>query len=160
MAYWWEQRSDERYWCEITDREVIGEDLWCPQTDEADKPYWSYSLINDVAKGDIVFHYYTPDRAFIGASVACGVVEETEIVHVPHGTVGRARQEDRQPRPAWRLPLTGYRTASQPFPLSVLDAAHERRWLEEWVKITSVEMSVPRFRSSSTLGSCGVLRVI
>jgi len=100
MAEWWEGAPGERYWCEITDREVIGEDLWCPQLDESEKPkpYWSYSMINEVAQGDIVFHYYTPDRAYLGASVACGVVEDTEIVHAPHGTVGRTKEEDPKPR--------------------------------------------------------------
>jgi hypothetical protein len=137
MAYWWAGRNGERYWCEITDRADVGEDLWCPQKDEANKPYWSYSLINEVAHGDIVYHYYTPDRAFVGASVACGVVEESSIVHTPHGTVGRARHGDRQPRPAWRLPLTGYREARKAFPLAELDAPRERRWLEECIETTS-----------------------
>jgi hypothetical protein len=49
MAYWWDAKPDERYWCEITDREDIGADLKCPQTNEAGGEYWSYSFINDVS---------------------------------------------------------------------------------------------------------------
>ena len=39
----------------------------CPQTNEAGQPYWSYSLIRDVAAGDIVFHYSTREQAFVAA---------------------------------------------------------------------------------------------
>ena len=70
----------ERYWCEITDRDDVGANLKCPQTDESGKSYWSYGLIQEVARGDIVFHYATSRRAFVAASVACGVLEESPIV--------------------------------------------------------------------------------
>ena len=42
MPYWWEASPVERYWCEITDRDDIGADLKCPQTDETGDEYWSY----------------------------------------------------------------------------------------------------------------------
>jgi hypothetical protein len=51
MFYWWEASTDERYWCEITDRDDIGADLHCPQTDESGKSYWSYSLVNAIWAG-------------------------------------------------------------------------------------------------------------
>jgi hypothetical protein len=70
MARWWDSNPEERYWCEITDRRDIGSDLKCPQTNEADRKYWSYSLINEVAPGDVVFHYWTRTKSFVGASVA------------------------------------------------------------------------------------------
>jgi hypothetical protein len=69
MAEWWAGSPDERYWCEVTDRADVGANLWCPQLDESGKPYWSYSLIHSIAPGDLVFHYSTKRRAFIGASV-------------------------------------------------------------------------------------------
>ena len=56
---WWIDQAREIYWCEITDREDIGSDLKCPQIDDKGDPYWSYSLINQVLPGDIVFHYST-----------------------------------------------------------------------------------------------------
>jgi len=75
MADWWDGIPEERYWCEVTDRSDIGANLWCPQTDESGKPYWSYSLIHAIAPADIVFHYSTNRTAFVGASVAGGPVE-------------------------------------------------------------------------------------
>src|SRR5262245_51360222 len=129
MPYWWAGRSDERYWCEITDREDLGADLHCPQTDEAGKLYWSYSLINEVAQGDIVFHYWTPERSFVAASVVCGVLENSQMVWVPHGTVGRSKEDDRRPRASWRLALTGLEPTKPPLRLKALDAPSERNWI-------------------------------
>jgi hypothetical protein len=101
VANWWEGDPTERYWSEITDRDDIGADLKCPQTDEGGSRYWSYDLIHGVWPGDIVFHYSTPRRSFVGASVAGGPVEERPIVWVPHGTVGRSKRGERAPRPGW-----------------------------------------------------------
>jgi hypothetical protein len=65
MADWWRGHPDESYWCEITDRPDIGADLKCPQTNEAGAAYRSYSLINEVKPGEIVFHYSTREKALI-----------------------------------------------------------------------------------------------
>jgi hypothetical protein len=67
MAEWWDGKPDERYWCEITGRDDIGANLRCPQTSDLGKPYWSYSLINQVKPGDIVFHYSKQKQCVIGA---------------------------------------------------------------------------------------------
>lgn len=85
MAEWWDGRPSERYWCEVTDRGDIGSDLKAPQKDESGQDYWSYSLIADVLLGDVVFHYSTRFKIFIGASVAGGPMGERPIVWVPHG---------------------------------------------------------------------------
>ena len=111
MADWWADRPDERYWCEVTDRRDIGSDLKCPQTKESGEAEWSYILINAIVPGDIVFHYSTRSRAFVGASVAGGPVEERPIVWAPHGTVGRKKKNSRSPRPGWWRPLYGYKQA-------------------------------------------------
>ncbi len=66
MPNWWDGRSNERYWCEVTDRADVGSDLKAPQKNEADADYWSYSLIEEVVPGDVVFHYSTRDKAFSG----------------------------------------------------------------------------------------------
>jgi len=66
MAWWWEASDEEKFWCEITDRRDIGSDLKCPQTDDAGRDYWSYFLIQAVWPGDIVFHYSTRTRPFVG----------------------------------------------------------------------------------------------
>src|SRR5262245_44740977 len=99
MPDWWANDPDERYWCEVTDRTDLGADLKCPQANEDGRAYWSYSLIHAIRPGDIVFHYSTRGRAFVGASVAGGPVEARSIVWAPHGTVGRKKQEERSARP-------------------------------------------------------------
>jgi hypothetical protein len=134
MPYWWEASPVERYWCEITDRDDLGGDLKCPQTSETGKEYWSYSLINLIEPGDIVFHYSTRSKAYVGASVAGTPVEERPIVWAPHGTVGRGKPEARSARPGWWLPLYGFTVAEQP-PLSLaeLNAPDERAWLAKWL---------------------------
>lgn len=133
MSYWWEASPEERYWCEITDREDIGADLKCPQANEAGRDYWSYSLIRSVQPGDIVFHYSTTGRAYVGASVAGGPVESRAIVWAPHGTVGRAKEEPRQARPGWWLPLYGFKISANPLTLAELHAPDEQAWIREWL---------------------------
>lgn len=133
MAEWWDERSNERYWCEVTDRDDIGLDLKAPQRDESGQDYWSYSLIRDVMPGDIVFHYSTRLKVFIGASVAGGPMEERPIVWIPHGTVGRAKDLVRQGRPGYWRPLYGYRRATSPLTLSAINGSVEAQWLRSWV---------------------------
>src|SRR5262245_33831745 len=105
MAYWWESDPTERYWVEITDRDDLGADLKCPQTDEAGRDYWSYSLIHDITPGDTIFHYSTKGKSFRGASIAGGPIEDRPIVWAPHGTVGRSKSDERTPRAGWWRPL-------------------------------------------------------
>lgn len=135
MANWWDGQSNERYWCEVTDREDLGADLKAPQKDEANQNYWSYSLIEQVLPGDIVFHYSTRHKAFAGASVAGGPMEERPILWAPHGTSGRTKnstREDRE-RPGYWRPLYGYRQATPPLPLATLAEPLEVDWLRKWV---------------------------
>lgn len=129
--YWWADLPGERYWCEITDRSKPGDDLLCPQTQEGGKPYWSYSLILQIRPGDIIFHYYTPLKAFVGASVATGVALPDKMSWVPHGTVGRGKKEHAVSRPAWRLPISGYVTASTP--LTLTDVQKDEVWVRKWI---------------------------
>lgn len=133
MTLWWEASQDERYWCEITDRPDIGADLKCPQADEQGKPYWSYSLIRSVWPGDVVFHYSTRAMAFVGVSVAGGPLEERPIVWAPHGTVGRVKNETRQARAGWWLPLFGHIQLPRPLTLDSLQAPDEQTWIRQWI---------------------------
>src|SRR5690242_16555378 len=89
-AYWWDSSPRERFWVEITDRKDIGADLHCPQTNDEGKFEWSYSLINHIMPGDIVFHYSTRTKRFEGASVASGPVEERTVYWLAHGTTKRS----------------------------------------------------------------------
>jgi hypothetical protein len=133
MTDWWSEDPRESYWCEITDRMDIGEDLKCPQEKEDGRPYWSYDLIRSVWPGDIVFHYSTRERAFVGASVAGGPIEERPIFWVPHGTVGRANASQRQLRPGWWLPLYGFHPASEPLSISALRNPVDEEWIRTWI---------------------------
>lgn len=133
MANWWDGQSNERYWCEVTDRKDLGADLKAPQKDEADQDYWSYSLIEQVLPGDVVFHYSTRQKVFAGASVAGGPMEERPILWAPHGTSGRAKDSVREERPGYWRPLYGYRRATPPLPLATLAEPAEAEWLRNWV---------------------------
>jgi hypothetical protein len=132
MANWWDGFPNERYWCEVTDRGDIGSDLKAPQQNTSGQDYWSYSLIADVFPGDIVFHYSTRLKAFVGASVAGGPMEERPIVWAPHGTFGRAKNSGSQERPGYWRPLYGYRSATVPLALSTIEESAEIRWLKSW----------------------------
>lgn len=133
MSDWWDGLSNERYWCEVTDRKDVGSDLKAPREDEAGQDYWSYSLVKAVVPGDIVFHYSTRKRVFVGASVAGGPMEERPIIWTPHGTAGRSRDLVREERPGYWRPLFGYRPAMSLMPLSAIEAPEEAAWLESWV---------------------------
>lgn len=129
--YWWSTLPGERYWCEITDRSNVGSDLLCPQSDESGKPYWSYSLILQIRPGDLVFHYYTPDKAFVGASVAKGVAVPDKMSWIPHGTVGRGKAVHAPDRPAWSLPIGSYIAASEP--LTLAEVQRDDEWVRKWI---------------------------
>jgi len=130
--HWWDGIADERYWCEITDRPDIGADLKCPQANEAGQSYWSYSLIRDIAAGDIVFHYSTREQAFVSASVAGAPLEDREIVWVPHGTAGRGTEG--HARAGWWLPLHGNRSTASPLGLKDLRTTETEAWIAEWMQ--------------------------
>jgi hypothetical protein len=123
---WWNNDIRERYWCEITNRDEIGKDLYCPQFNVAGKPFWSYSLINEIQPGDIVFHYYSPRRAIIGASVATSTLKNGSIDWIPHWT-GEARKAHKSvpTRPAWIRLLSGYTPLPEPLTLDEIQSSQE-----------------------------------
>ena len=129
--YWWSDLPGERYWCEITDRARVGDDLRCPQLDEGGKPYWSYSLILQIRPGDLIFHYYTPKKAFVGASVATGIAVPDKMSWTPHGTVGRGKAVHAAERQAWSLPIAGYVSAHEP--LTLADIQVDDAWVRKWI---------------------------
>jgi hypothetical protein len=55
---WWRDDPAETFWLEITDRPNLGDDLNAPQRRDDGREFWGYSLINEIANGDIVFHYH------------------------------------------------------------------------------------------------------
>lgn len=133
MPNWWDGHPEERYWCEITDRRDVGADLKCPQTNEAGGDYWSYRIINEVTPGDVVFHYSTRKKAFVGASVAGAPLEERPIIWSPHGTVGRAKKLSPEPRPGWWLPLYHFTRFEEPLTLAELQEHREQEFIRDWI---------------------------
>jgi hypothetical protein len=110
---WWDSQPDrERLWLETTDRSDFGVDLNAPQQDDSGRDRWSYSLINEIGDGDVVFHYHSPQRAIVAWSRAVGGVWDDEVTWAAHGRSAREHGVVPYRRPGWRLGLDG------PFPLS------------------------------------------
>jgi hypothetical protein len=80
----------------------------------------------------VIYHYFTPDRAFVGASVATGSVYRDKISWAPHGTVGRSKTGPRQERPAWRLPIGRFTQSNKP--LTLKQVQEDDRWVRAWIE--------------------------
>jgi hypothetical protein len=76
---WWEGNPLERYWLEITGRENLGEDVRAPRFDDSGYETWTYSLVEEVEDGDIVFHYEKGQRAITSWSLAEGGFQDRDI---------------------------------------------------------------------------------
>jgi hypothetical protein len=130
---WWANDPTERYWCEITDRVDLGNDLRCPQGYEDGREYLSYSFIKEIWPGDLIFHYSTTHHASVGVSVAGCPLEERDIERVAHGTVGRSQHHTPGPRPGWWLPLYGYRELRPSLRLAALHNPDNETWTRNWI---------------------------
>jgi hypothetical protein len=137
---WWEGQSEERYWCEVTDRDDIGADLRCPQTNETGGSFWGYDLIREIQPGDLVFHYR--EESVVGCSIARGPLREELIPWRAQGSFARARPGPAEPRPGWVLPLDSYTTArksleeireDEPWVLSVLESIKSQSKKIPWL---------------------------
>jgi len=138
----------------------MGADLKAHQKNEVDGDYWSYRLIESVIPGDIVFHYSTREKAFVGASVAGAPMEERPIVWAPHGTVGRAKNVVGQKRPGYWRPLYGYWSASTALALSSLGEPDQIEWLRSWIdaRVRTQPLRIPfQLRKDGLRGGQGYL---
>jgi hypothetical protein len=123
---WWDGDGREAFWVEITDRDVIGENLWAPQVNENGRPYWSYEMVTWVQEGDTVLHFRTPEAAFTGWSRAVGPAFDTEIEWGAHGYASGRGPVTPYHRAAWQLPLDGPYPIDPPVTMAQLQR-HERR---------------------------------
>ena len=132
--FWWSSKPEERYWCEITDRDELGRDLYCPQSNNTGKPFWSYSLIKEVQPGDIIFHYSSAQHAIVGVSLATAELGEKTISWTPHWTGKHSREKlaaAAKPRPGWVRNLQGYRPLEAPLTLKEIQEADG--FIRDWV---------------------------
>ena len=102
---WWQDRPSECYWLEVTRRRDIGENLKAPQTNEHDGEFWSYSLLEEIRDGDVVYHYDGIAQAIVARSVASGIAWEDELVWAARGLSARAASILPHPRPGWYFGL-------------------------------------------------------
>ena len=123
---WWESDSAESFWMEITDRADVGADLHAPKLDGSGRDYWSYSLVQHVNEGDVVYHWWKPpgdEPGIVGYSRAAGSLQTSSIRWQAHGTVGRARGPV-PPQPSWLQPLADFVELDEMFTQTDL-RAHE-----------------------------------
>ena len=102
---WWDGDPEELCWLEITDRTDLGRDLNAPQTDDAGRQHWSYSLVTEANSGDVVFHYYKPDHAIVGASIIVGDAWPDTVVWGSHAPAARSDGRGAYTRDGWRRSL-------------------------------------------------------
>ncbi len=72
--HWWASDPEEKYWIEIRWAEGIGLELRCPVADAAGHANAWYDLVEDVAIGDVVFHWNAVEHRFVGRSEVAGPV--------------------------------------------------------------------------------------
>jgi hypothetical protein len=116
LNLWWIDQPAERYWMEITDRPILGEDLTAPQTRDGGDEYWSYSLVTEARPGDVVLHWHknlVGEPAIIGWSVVTGPLAEGQITWQARGTSGRARGRATT-GPSWIMPCDGFNELPRP----------------------------------------------
>ncbi|MBT2522760.1 protein NO VEIN domain-containing protein [Arthrobacter sp. ISL-28] len=119
---WWKADSRERYWMEISNRDLIGENLIAPQVNDAGLEEWSYETVRYVRPGDIVLHWRkNHGPALTGYSHCSSSAVASSLEWQSRGSYGRQRpahgQED-----AWEAMLQGYRELKAPIPLSAVRA--------------------------------------
>jgi hypothetical protein len=73
---WWSEHPDERYWLEITDRDIVGDDLQGYCLDEGGKTSQAYTLAADhMRPGDTVYHFNKRVGAIVMNSTVSGECE-------------------------------------------------------------------------------------
>jgi hypothetical protein len=108
IHHWWEDRPAEIFWLEVTRRADLGVNLKAPQTNEGGDEFWSYSLLQDVKEGDVVYHYDGIAQAIVARSSAKGIPWEDELIWAARGSSARSANALPHARPGWYLGLENY----------------------------------------------------
>ena len=122
---WWVARPTERYWLEITGRDDLGADLRAPLTNEHGRPFWSYSLLRCVRRGDVVFHYHRNEGAIVAVSRATGTQWADVIVWAARGSSARDAGIEPHTRPGWYVGLEQFKPLATPLSLQLIRAADQ-----------------------------------
>lgn len=120
MNRWWQGKSSERFWMELTDRSDIGADLNAPMYNESGEPQWSYDLLREPLDGDLVFHYSQPKKAIIGYSFVTGDAWPDSVVWGAKGSSATAKGVEPYVREGYRRGLTGLTFLQQPVDLEMV----------------------------------------
>jgi len=124
LNLWWSDDLHERYWMEVTDREVLGDDLLAPQLNGAGNEEWSYTLVTEARPGDIVLHWHKRwigRPALVGWSEVTGPLSIGSITWQARGTRGRARGVA-STGASWLMQCGGFHPFDEPVTLADLNA--------------------------------------
>jgi len=119
---WWEKKSSEMFWLEVTDRLDLGVNLKAPQTNEHGADFWSYSLLKYVHQGDVVFHYNRTEQAIVARSIATGELWADKITWAARGAYARGAGIQPHTRPGWYVGLDNYEPLKTPLELELIRA--------------------------------------
>jgi hypothetical protein len=114
---WWDRRSREVFWLEVTRREDIGANLKAPQTNERGEQFWSYSLVTEVREGDVIYHYDGNAQAIVARSLAVGIPWEDELMWAARGSSARNAKVVPHARRGWFFGLERYEPLAVPITL-------------------------------------------
>lgn len=122
---WWESDPTERYWLEVTDRNDLGSDLNAPKRQEDGREYYGYSLIREIADGDIILHYHKDHKAIVAISQASGNIRSDGVIWGAHGVTARSTGIHPYAREGWRRSLRHFHWLSQRVTLDDIRARQE-----------------------------------
>jgi len=108
---------------EITDRRVLGDDLYAPKLDGVGKEQWSYTLVTETRPGDVVLHWHKDragEPALVGWSQVTGPLSVGSITWQAHGTRGRARGVATTGA-SWKMQCGGFNPFDEPLTRSELN---------------------------------------
>ena len=120
MNRWWKAASGETYWLESTDRTDLGTDLNAPLHDDGGNDNWRYTLLRELALGDVVLHYHKEKQAIVATSVVAAPAVEDQVIWGARGSYARQKGTEPHPRPGLRVALKDYTLLAEPVSLEAI----------------------------------------
>jgi hypothetical protein len=124
MNRWWQRADGERFWLESTDRPDLGADLNAPLLDDGGNDNWRYTLLRELAVGDVVLHYHKGTQAIVATSVVSAKAVEDQVVWGARGSYARQKGTEPHPRPGLRVALRDHASLPRPITLEAIRARH------------------------------------